>query len=288
MSIEYTFFYGIRGNYVDVTSKMYNRLNEKNYITIPTTDVERVTTFGDHIYGVKKHILIVHDKHSFIVENDRQITINLNPFNPKSTKLYHYYHLWVAGHTDLWKHIFNEHLDNLILSKLLFHLESFYIGFVGPKDKIALAKEILKTRGINYISAIETDSGYEQVTQNKLYEFSLNNDGYVLYSHNKGSFHPSHYSISWRNAMEYHNILNWKFALEKLQNVDAVGIHWLTPDVSPDFPLPFFGGTYWWSHLSYIRKLGYPKNNTRYDAENWIGVLPNIRIIDMKPGFPHY
>lgn len=118
-------------------------------------------------------------------------------------------------HLYLWKKIFNEHLDNLILSKLLFHLETFYIGFVGPKNKIAVAKEILKSRDINYISANGIDSGYEQETQNKLYEFSLNNDGYVLYVHNKGFCHSSPYNDKFRHAIEYHNILNWNFTIVK-------------------------------------------------------------------------
>jgi hypothetical protein len=70
---------------------------------------------------------------------------------------------------------------------------------------------------------------------------------------------------------------------------DAVGCHWLTADefahVRADTNYPMFGGNFWMATCEYIRSLPPVPNNTRHEAESWIG-LNNPRVIDLFPGWP--
>lgn len=201
-------------------------------------------------------------------------------------KIYHFYHLWLGGS---WIEILHSHITALNNHGLMNRLEMLYIGLVGSVNERAVAKRLLNVMGIKYTIIVEAEIGYEQVTQNALYEFSKNNDGYVLYAHNKGASDPSEINISWRKSMTYHNIVQWQNAISYLPTKDAVGCHWLAHEQYSVISTPYFAGTFWWTHLSIIRQLGYPDNNSRYDAEVWIGKHPNINIHDLCPGWPgHY
>jgi hypothetical protein len=56
----------------------------------------------------------------------------------------------------------------------------------------------------------------------------------------------------------------------------------------------FFGGTFWWTHLKYMRKFPKPWRRGRHDAEGWIGFLKEtvegngeqLRIHDFNPSHP--
>ena len=54
-------YYGVEDNYKDITKKVVfcNRDKENKSYIIPSNDVKRSELFGDHIYGVMKHILII-------------------------------------------------------------------------------------------------------------------------------------------------------------------------------------------------------------------------------------
>ena len=203
----------------------------------------------------------------------------------ESNKIYHFYHLWLGGP---WIEIFHNHLNTLKDYGLMDRINMLYIGLVGNVNERAVAKRFLNILQIKHIIIAEADSGYEQVTQNALYEFSKDNDGYVLYAHNKGSSSPSEINVAWRKSMTYHNIVLWQQAVSYLTMKDAVGCHWLTPESYSNVFMPYFAGTFWWTHLSLIRTLGYPDNNSRYDAEVWIGKYPNINVHDLAPGWPGY
>ena len=203
------------------------------------------------------------------------------------TQLYHFYHIWVDGEIDLCKNIISDHIHALKISGLYDELITLYIGIVGKDENRELIKQFFTDLNIEYTLIIEAKTGYEQVTQNKLYEFSLLNDGYVLYAHNKGAYSATALNADWRKSMTYFNIIKWKEAIKHLDTVDAVGCHWLSKKEYPRcVNIPFFGGTFWWSNLSFIRNLGYPGNNSRFDAENWLGTDQNIKIYDLLPGWP--
>jgi len=202
----------------------------------------------------------------------------------RMTKLYHFYHLWVGGN---WKGIVTEHIDILKRYGLLDHLEDMYVGIVGTPDDRDIAKKYLDTLSFKYKVVVEADTGYEQITQTVMHKFSHENDGYVLYTHNKGSFHSGATNEAWRKSMTYHNVVCWRSTTKYLDTMDAVGCHWLTPEAYPQLVIsPFFGGTFWWTKLSYLRTLDPPLNNSRYDAESWIGTKNGIKTYDLCPGWP--
>lgn len=202
-------------------------------------------------------------------------------------KLYHFYHLWVSDVDPLNIDIAFEHIRLLCEYGLLDRLDGFYIGLVGSQTNRDKTKYLLSMLNIPYSIVIEADTGFEQVTQNELYRFSTTHDGCVLYAHNKGSYNQDPRSDEWRRSMAYHIVVRWKESLEFLKKVDAVGCHWLTPK-NHDHKYPFFAGTFWWAHLSYIKTLGVPDTDNRYGAEIWIGKNPAVRIYDWQPNFNYY
>jgi hypothetical protein len=177
--------------------------------------------------------------------------------------------------------IVTEHVQTLQNYGLMDRLSEIHIGLVGDKFKREEAKIFLNKLGVRHTIIVEADNGFEQVTQNALYAFSLYHDGYVLYAHTKGSYRVIEFNTAHRVSMMYFTVVKWKEAIHHLAEVDAVGCHWYTPHFH-HHKYPFFAGTFWWSHLSYIRKLGPPDNDDRYDAEMWIGRQPHIRIHDMN------
>jgi hypothetical protein len=201
-------------------------------------------------------------------------------------KLYHFYHLWVSDQ-NLNIDIALEHIRLLGEYGLLEKLDGFYIGLVGSKVNRDKVKELLSMLKIPHTIIIEADQGFEQITQNELYRFSTSHDGYVLYAHNKGAFNQGPRSDEWRRSMTYYTVVRWKESIELLKTVDAVGSHWLTPK-NHEHRFPFFAGTFWWAHLSYIKTLGFPDNDNRYGAEIWIGKTPSVRIYDWQPNFNYY
>jgi hypothetical protein len=201
-------------------------------------------------------------------------------------KLYHFYHLWV-GDGPLNIDTTFEHIRFLGEYGLLDQLQGFYIGLVGSPVNRAKAQKLLSMLSIPYTIIIEADSGFEQVTQNELFRFSADHDGYVLYAHNKGSYNRHPRSDEWRRSMTYYTVVRWKESTEFLKTVDAVGCHWLTPK-NHDHQYPFFAGTFWWARLSHIKTLGLPDTENRYGAEIWIGKNPRIRIYDWQPNFNYY
>lgn len=202
-----------------------------------------------------------------------------------TVSLYHFYHIWIGGR---WKEVVTEHIIYLRESGLLLQLDGIYIGLVGSASDRTATKEYLDTLKFNYNIAAEADQGYEQVTLDALYEFSLTHDGFVFYAHNKGSYNISHLNNAWRLSMTYYCLMQWENAIDKLQKVDAVGCHWMIPHfyITNRIDSPFFGGNFWWARLSIIRTLKYCARNDRYDAEKWLGTNPAITIYDLNPGVP--
>ena len=79
------------------------------------------------------------------------------------------------------------------------------------------------------------------------------------------------------------NVLKWENYVSKLKEFDLVGGWWnATGGLNP-----FFEGTFWWARLDWVRGLGLPDNNDRYDAELWIGKSQNPRVYDWVVDFKY-
>jgi hypothetical protein len=202
--------------------------------------------------------------------------------------IYNFYHIFADG---LWQTPVTEYLEALKTSGLYDNLKSFNIGIVGSPENRQEVIKFLNDNKINYTVVNQADSGWEQVTQDKLYEFATNTDGYVLYSHTKGSSHSSNLNNEWRRNMVYFTVTKWKEAINKLKTHLAVGSHWLSKHKYPKVVgHSFFGGTFWWTTLENLRNLGPPPKDNRYGAEYWIGlnIDNDSKIHDMCPGWPGF
>lgn len=202
--------------------------------------------------------------------------------------LYHYYHVYADGH---WQPILIEHLATLKQSGLMERLTTLRIGCVGHPENRRRVWRWLEALGFPFEVVAEANTGYEQVTLQQLYRFSLSHQGWVLYAHTKAAANETNlvFRHRWRRSMAHYVITRWPEAVAYLHSCDAVGCHWLTFDefkMAIATPFPFFGGNFWWANLSYLSRLGPPGTATRYLAESWIGQDPLVRIHDLRPGWP--
>ena len=200
--------------------------------------------------------------------------------------MYYFYHVYADGN---WRHAIDQQIKATKISGLMNKIDKIRIGVVGSDVNFNLVKEYLNNSEIDYEIINHSHYGWEQITQNKLYEFSKENDGIVFYGHTKAASRGGPGQNEWRETMIYYNIINWQSCIEALQTYDTAGCFWMTP-------LPamtehaghksFYAGTFWWAKLDYIRKLPPPNMEHRYRAEGWIGLSDEIRPFSFAPGWP--
>ncbi len=185
--------------------------------------------------------------------------------------LYNFYHIYAAGS---WQEPVSDYVTALKRWGLYDQLQSLNIGIVGSQDQAIEVCKYLEGHAIKYNLVARENYGWEQVTQIPLKEFANNNDGYVLYAHSKGAANVSDTNTKWRRSMIYYNVGQWKTAIAALnEGYDCAGQHWMFPSHhSPEHKgWPFYGGTYWWTSLKFIRDLPAPGLEHRHIAEGWIG-----------------
>lgn len=210
-------------------------------------------------------------------------------------KIYHFYHAYADGKNSLLA--ITLHLNNLISSNLSKHLEKLCIGIVGAEINRKKIKELLLSRAneIPIEIVVEAEKGYEQITLDKMLEFSKSNQGYYFYAHSKSAAYAHRSNICWMNTMEYHNLINWAEVVSRLNSYDAAGCFWLTHKKYPNLihwfnvepnTNSFFAGNYWWTTSEVIRDLPLTKKSNRYSAEQWIGNKQDLKVYDLLPGLP--
>jgi len=209
-------------------------------------------------------------------------------------KLWHFYHACAQDNIEenVWLSIVDEHVNALRSSGLASKLEKTYIGVIGNKNNAKKISKIFEGQGIKHEICALNDLGWEQVTLNKLYEFSLNNDGYVLYAHTKGAFHQGAKKNLHRQIMSKYLIQKWSENIDLLtKGFCATGVFFLRG--SPEKPFMankkelmsskthpniknyrgFFAGNFWWCNLDLIKEMGYPSIENRIKAEAWMNNL---------------
>ena len=197
--------------------------------------------------------------------------------------LHHFYHVYADGN---WLEITKNHLRALKQYGLYDNLTSFNVGIVGSEQNIDSVSSFLDECGYNFKIVATNPDGWEQVTIHKLWEMAnSHNDAYFVYAHTKGSAHPHGVSLNWRNGMTRHLIVEWQKCVDALDSgYSTVGCH--AQPGREDQPLPFWGGNFWWATSEHIRSLSRCPENTRYDAEAWIGqnhLTPVYKPYDVFP-----
>lgn len=222
-------------------------------------------------------------------------------------QLWHFYHAYAQDNEeDIWLPIIEEHINSLYLAGVASKLNKTFIGVVGGKSSAEKISALFGEKGIDNEICVLNDCGWEQQTLNKLYEFSLSNDGYVLYAHTKGAFYQSKGRGAHRKKMNEHVIGRWLEHIDLLhQGYCATGVFFLrgSPyfDHSKECELMdkidktkryrgFFAGNFWWCNLDLIKEMGYPTMEDRVGAEEWMNNLydstdsSNYMVYDMLPG----
>lgn len=229
-------------------------------------------------------------------------------------KLWHFYHVYASESIEenVWFSIVSEHVNTLCSSGLASKLSKTYIGVVGSVSNAKKVSAIFEKQSVEHEVCAISEHGWEQVTLNKLYEFSLNNDGYVLYAHTKGAFHQTEERNTHRKIVNKNLIGEWSEHIKLLSmGFCASGLFFLRG--SPEEPFVgnneksilretnpnikryrgFFAGNFWWCNLIFIKKMGYPSTENRYKAEGWINNLydsidsDKYMVYDMLPGKLH-
>jgi len=189
----------------------------------------------------------------------------------------------------------NQHMMALCNYGLIEQLDEVRIGIVGPPDQRKAVKEILDNSMIkDKVKVVVTrTTAWEQATLTEMYKASQDEDAAYFYAHTKGSANPSLVAQLWGRSMIFFNIVAWERSLAELENVDAVGCHWLTKEEFPHIAdhnnpegYPYFGGNFWWAKSSHIRKLGEPQRDHRYQGEHWIGKAEGMTVYDSNKGWP--
>ena len=180
------------------------------------------------------------------------------------------YHIYCVGN---YIEIVTQQLNRLKTSGLYDwcdKLEITCINTSGDFDAIEKLVNNLDKVTLNKF----TNNSYEYEGINKVWEYSQNYKGKVLYFHTKGVSNT--YTTTqnkqesprkkqgiawWKEAMEYFLIDNYQDCLLKLDEYDQCG---LTNNNK------WWWGNFWWSNLSFIRSNSKPHGGDRWYFEAWL------------------
>jgi len=107
-------------------------------------------------------------------------------------------HFYIFLHIYADGNFINESLNDFIPVFKKIKPKKIFIGIVGNQDNRIKIKNILNYENILYEICDEQEAGWEQVTINKIYEFSLNNDGKFFYCLTKVSGNFDEINVYWR------------------------------------------------------------------------------------------
>lgn len=204
--------------------------------------------------------------------------------------LHHFYHVYADGNCET---PMREHIRALKESGLYDALTSFHIGFVGAHHKIEEALVCLNSLGVTFHVAARAETGWEQVTQIPMWEYSKTVEGIMLYAHTKGASNPEDVNVRWRRSMTYWNVIRWNDVVENMKEVDAYGCHWIQPLLSmPEHVWGnwMFAGTFFWVKCVVMARFPRPALTHRHEAEGFVGYGWHEKpfpVYDPTPYFPN-
>jgi hypothetical protein len=187
-----------------------------------------------------------------------------------------FFHVATIGR---WSSIYDEVLFELERSNLL-NYSSLEIDVIG-----------------HHLNSIETDprhsvvfnstniSLFEFPTLKRVWDYSQQNNGKVLYLHTKGATRPGAQIDDWRQMMLHFNVTKWREALHYLTDHDTAGCN-----LQPLNNTYHYSGNFWWANCSYLKQLPNPSNFTRReDAEFWLGFHKNPKMKNLyNSNINHY
>lgn len=244
-----------------------------------------------------------------------------------------FYHAYLTDDPGTWVNMVIEQFKCMEDSKLLKCLDELNISCISKNDdRIRLFDELIRLYYPNakidyYQNPFSSDEEMlsninrstdnlqiptENITKQKIYKRSFDEEAFILYFHTKGitsitkhlKFGQMHLLRNyqyWRYYLNWGVLENWESCLSGLhhENADVAGVNFM------DHPSPHFSGNFWWSRSEHIRKLPDPstidwflelqkKTNDnwfrnaplRFRDEQWICSIPNtkvFKVVDIDP-----
>lgn len=104
---------------------------------------------------------------------------------------------------------------------------------------------------------------YEGQTLEKLHEYCLYNDAYVLYIHSKGITNSTLQTYLWMKALNHYCIEKWRTILKCFQDpaIDIVGL------ADEKSGVNCISGNFWWARSDYIKMLPPPIDSSKYQTD---------------------
>ena len=157
--------------------------------------------------------------------------------------------------------------EKIVTSGLINNINKFFV--LTNSDPIAF----LNNLNITLIKIDELPKS-ERPTLMYLKKFAIQNEGYSLYLHCKGSSRPFCQSIQdWIDMLEYFCITRFEQCIAELNNGhDVVGCNF-----KYDADEPHFCGNFWWANNKYLATLPDIDSDDRIRCEMWIGKGSNLK-----------
>jgi hypothetical protein len=204
----------------------------------------------------------------YSLNNNLQI---VDTTNYKTFKVCIFYHICAIGD---YEQVVKEQINLIISSGLINIIDKLYYGILGEVENIDHIIQHSKIEKLYHNKDIRL---YEIPTINKLYEFSLTNDAYVLYIHSKGVTNKLYNGINgqyyWRQLMNYYNIEKYNICINLLKKYNTCGINLNNANYS---------GNFWWATTDYLKTLDKLSDNinTSEIKINYNGFYKNRKYID--------
>lgn len=180
------------------------------------------------------------------------------------------YHIYCIGN---YLDVVNQQLNRLKTSGLYDWCDKLEITCININNDFTAIEELIKDLDKANLTKT-TNNSYEYEGINKVWEYSQNYNGKVLYFHTKGvsntynNLKERKESIKkrkgiawWKEAMEYFVIDNYKECIQKLDEYDQCGLTNING---------WWWGNFWWSNLSWPKSNEKPKSGDRWSFEAWL------------------
>ena len=191
--------------------------------------------------------------------NAKHTTTQHNSHSHSHGKLYVFYHIYCNTNT---MSVVRDQVTKIIFSGLYKKVEKIFCYLTGLKEVVDMVKAYIETLGTKFVidDIGVGDTTYERYTLSRIHkminEKKLHDADKFLYIHSKGVSRSHENGVMmeciylWRNYMEYNLISRHEECAKLLNTCDIVGVAYKDILIGPHFH-----GNFWWTKVSYFKKL---------------------------------
>lgn len=197
-----------------------------------------------------------------------------------------FYHIYLTDNSAVWSNIVFEQFKLIEDSKLINHIDFFYITAISKNTNMSdqflkLVKTYnFKNLEVEFVQNTSLSDSYtfsnlnydnniitENYSLKKIWNYSKNFNSNILYFHSKAitsydiwfKLNPEKHkqNVYWRQYLNWGVLEKWMDCVNALNYNDVAGVNYKTN------PIQHYSGNFWWSKSSYIKTLPDPS------ATNW-------------------